>query len=124
MRVLVVDDEEPLRKILARWVHQFGYDVTAVGSAEAAVAEMTRARADIVVTDITMPNQNGLWLIDRIREEWPQTVVIVESGALEPATVLRTRHQGAVDFLPKPFGREMVHQALQRAAAHLAQSRV
>jgi DNA-binding NtrC family response regulator len=119
MRVLVVDDEEALRNILVRWIHQFGYEVTAVASADAAIAEMERVAAAVVITDILMPIHDGLWLLDEVHQRWPKTVVIMESGILDQATVLKTRQQGAVDFLPKPFGREMVYQALERAAARL-----
>lgn len=117
--MLVVDDEEPLRNILARWVHQWGYEVTAVASAEAAIAELERYGAQIVITDIMMPVHDGLWLLEQVHERWPNTIVIMESGVLDPHTVLATKKHGAVDFLPKPYGREMVYQALGRAVSRL-----
>ena len=122
--MLVVDDEEPIRRILVRWIQKWGLEVTAVDSADAAVVEMTRTPADIIITDIMMPIHDGVWLLEQIRERWPKTIVIMESGAQDPSMVLRVKQHGAVDYLPKPFGREMVYQALERAVARLTLDKI
>jgi DNA-binding NtrC family response regulator len=60
-----------------------------------------------------------LWLASEIRERWPQTVVVAVSGAQDMQTVVKMRQHGAIDYVTKPIGREMLHQALERALARL-----
>ena len=88
-------------------------------AAEAAVEEMAKAPAQIVFSDVNMPNFDGVWLAKQIRERWPGTVVVAVSGAQEMETVMKMRQYGAVDYVSKPIGREMLHQALERALAKL-----
>jgi DNA-binding NtrC family response regulator len=117
--VLVVDDEEAIRKLLARWLSGWGYESKHVGSANEAIDAMTADPAAIVLCDVMMPGHDGVWLAEQIRERWPQVAVIMASGAQDLDTVTRMRKQGAVDYVTKPFGREMVRQALQRASERL-----
>jgi DNA-binding NtrC family response regulator len=93
--------------------------VTAVASAADALDEMTASPFPIVVCDVIMPVQDGIWLLAQIRQRWPQTVVLMESGAQEFHTIVKARQFGAVDFVPKPIERELLRQALQRALAAL-----
>jgi len=114
-RVLIVDDEEPIRHLLDRWLTAWGYDAhTAVGAVDA-LEQMAAAPPEIVLCDVMMPVHDGLWLTDRIRERWPEVAVIMASGAQDMATVTSTRKKGAVAFVPKPFDRELLRQALLRA---------
>ena len=124
LRVLVVDDEGSIRTVLTRWLRDWGYDATRVANADDAVREMERRPADIIFADITMPIHDGIWLLEQVHQRWPKAQVIMESGVQESSTVLRAKQFGAVDFLPKPFGREMVHQALERAIARLLTDRI
>ena len=118
-RILVVDDESTIRDILARRLSQWGHDVVTAHNAEAAVEEMTRAPAQIVFSDVIMPVYDGLWLARQIHERWPGTVIVAVSGAQEMETIIKMRKYGAVDYVVKPIGREMLHQALERALAKL-----
>lgn len=120
--VLVVDDEEVVGRVLTRWLSSWGYHAVAVRSADHALAVMEALPAPIVIADIIMPVHDGIWLLEQINARWPDTVMIMESGARDERTVLAARRFGALDFLPKPFGREMLLQALQRAAARISQS--
>ncbi len=121
-RILVVDDEASIREILTRRLTQWGHEVVTADGAESAIAEMSKAPADIVFSDVIMPVYDGIWLATQIQERWPRTVVVAVSGAQEMATVMKMRQHGAVDFVPKPIGREMLHQALERALARLRAS--
>ncbi len=114
--VLIVDDEEPIRLLLSRWLQMWGYEARVAVSAADALAQLETAPASIVLCDVMMPVQDGLWLTDRIRERWPGTAIIMASGAQDMETVTSTRKKGAVDFVSKPFGREMLRQALLRAS--------
>ena len=116
-RVLVVDDEASIRDILTRRLTQWGHHVVTAGGAEAALDAMAAEPADIVFCDVIMPLFNGVWLAQQVRERWPGTVIVAVSGAQDMGTVKKMREQGAVDYVTKPIGREMLHQALQRALA-------
>lgn len=118
-RILVVDDEASIREILFRRLTQWGHDVVTAHNAEAALKEMTKAPAQIVFSDVIMPLLDGVWLAKEIRERWPETVIVAVSGAQEIQTVVKMRQHGAIDYVTKPIGREMLHQALERALARL-----
>lgn len=118
-RILVVDDEAPVRDVLARRLTQWGHEVVTAHSAEQAIEEMSKAPADIVFSDVIMPLFDGVWLAKQVRERWPATVMVAVSGAHEMSTVVKMREHGAVDYVSKPIGREMLHQALERALSKL-----
>ena len=118
-RILVVDDEASIREILSRRLTQWGHEVVTATGAEAALAEMTASPSQIVFSDVIMPLLDGVWLAREIRERWPETVIVAVSGAQEMETVIKMRKHGAIDFVTKPIGREMLHQALERALAKL-----
>lgn len=83
---------------------------------------MEARSATIVFCDLIMPVHDGTWLMERIHERWPETIFIVISAVEDIGKISKTRKLGAVDFVSKPLGREMVYQALQRALT-AAQSR-
>lgn len=118
-RILVVDDEDTVREILFRRLTQWGHDVVAVHGADAALVELEKAPAAIVFSDVIMPLHDGLWLAKEIRERWPDTVIVAVSGAQDMQTIVKMRQHGAIDFVTKPIGREMLHQALERALARV-----
>jgi CheY-like chemotaxis protein len=114
--VLVVDDEQAIRRLLTRWLSGWGYEAKEAGNADEALEMMTAEPADIMLCDVMMPVHDGIWLAEQVRSRWPQTAVIMASSAQDMETVMRMRKQGAVDYVTKPFGREMLRQALQRAS--------
>jgi DNA-binding NtrC family response regulator len=118
-RILVVDDEATIREILFRRLTQWGHEVVAVHGAEVALKELKKAPFQIVFSDVIMPVLDGVWLAKEIRERWPDTVIVAVSGAQEIDTVVKMRQHGAIDFVTKPIGREMLHQALERALARV-----
>jgi DNA-binding NtrC family response regulator len=118
-RILIVDDEATIRDILSRRLTQWGHEVVTADGAEAALTEMQKSPAEIVFSDVIMPVFDGVWLAKEIRQRWPATVIVAVSGAQEMDTVVKMRQHGAIDFVTKPIGREMLHQALERALAKL-----
>ena len=120
--VLVVDDEDAIRRLLTRWLSGWGYDARQAANADEAIDMMAREPADIMLCDVMMPVHDGIWLAEQVRTRWPQTAVIMASSAQDMETVMRMRKQGAVDYVTKPFGREMLRQALQRASQKLQSS--
>lgn len=114
-RILVVDDEESIREILGRRLTEWGHEVTTVASADAALEQMAIDPFPIMFCDVMMPVHDGLWLLEQVRQQWPQTVAVMVSGAQEFSTVMKVQKLGAADYVSKPIGREMLHQALERA---------
>jgi CheY-like chemotaxis protein len=117
--VLVVDDEAPIREALDRMLQEWGYRVKQAASATEALEVMLGQPASIILIDLIMPGQDGFWLIGRIREKWPATPIVVITGADELDAMERSRREGAVDYVLKPFERELLRQALSRAEAAL-----
>jgi CheY-like chemotaxis protein len=117
--VLVVDDEEAIRRLLTRWLTGWGYEAREAANADDALEIMAAEPAEIMLCDVMMPVHDGIWLAEQVRGRWPQTAVIMASSAQDMETVTRMRKQGAVDYVTKPFGREMLRQALQRATTRL-----
>jgi DNA-binding NtrC family response regulator len=113
--VLIVDDETSIRDFLARWLQAWGYTVRTAESADAAVAQMTEEPARIMLCDVTMPGRDGLSLLAEVRDRWPSTAVIMATAVQDVRTVTQSRKDGAVGYVTKPFGRELLRQALQRA---------
>lgn len=117
--ILVVDDEPAVRRLLTRWLEGWGCQVKQAGTATEALALMETEAASIMLCDVKMPDRDGLWLVEQVRPRWPKTAVVMATGVDDFQTVTRSRRDGAVDYLTKPFGRELVRQALRRASAAL-----
>jgi len=113
--ILIVDDEASIRDFLTRWLQAWGYSVKAAASADEASTLMAEEPADIVLCDVMMPGRDGLSLLAEVKERWPKTAVIMATAVQDFQTVMRTRKDGAVDYVTKPFGREPLRQALTRA---------
>jgi two-component system response regulator AtoC len=100
-RILVVEDEEKLRRVLELQLASAGFEVEKARTAEEAlkVAE----RADLVLTDLRLPQMDGLELLATIRRQNSQTPVIVMTAFGTIETAVEAMKTGATDFLLKPF---------------------
>jgi DNA-binding NtrC family response regulator len=112
--VLVVDDESQIRDLLVRWISNEGYQVREAGTSVAALEEMAATPAGIVLCDVNMPGENGLWLTAQLRTKFPETaIVLATSDRTVPAQV--SMQPGVVEYLGKPFTREEVLEAVRIA---------
>ena len=113
-RVLIVDDEESIRRLVSKWTDISGYEVKAASSAEAALLMMHAWTADIVVCDIRMPRYSGVWLIEHLRALYPSTAIIISTGygEVDPSLLVRAKITG---YLAKPYDRETLMAALDHA---------
>jgi CheY-like chemotaxis protein len=119
--VLVVDDEQPIRTILRRQLIGWGYNVRTASNSNDALELMFAEPATIALIDIRMPGKDGLWLTERIREKWPKTSVIIATGVDDIEIVETSKDLGVVDYVRKPFERELLRQALGRAVRALGE---
>jgi response regulator RpfG family c-di-GMP phosphodiesterase len=126
MRVLIVDDEEPLRKLLRHWVEAEGATVIEAGTAEEGLALTQLGGAPAVaLCDIRLPGKDGLWLAEQLHLGFPDTVVLMTTGVLEFDAAVHSLQSGVVDYLVKPFSRERLTEAVNRAFfAHKARRAV
>jgi DNA-binding NtrC family response regulator len=113
-RVLIVDDEESIRRLVSKWTDISGFEVKAASSAEAALLMMHAWTADVVVCDIRMPRYSGVWLIEHLRTLYPTTAIIISTGygEVDPSLLSRAKITG---YLAKPYDRETLMSALDRA---------
>jgi DNA-binding NtrC family response regulator len=120
--VLVVDDEEGIRSLLTAWISSMGHHVIEADSAEAALRVMQSVPVHVAVCDILMPRQDGLWLIDELRRDYPSTAIVIATGLdeLDPAVTLRP---GVAAYVMKPFDPEAFTIALKVALAMQTVSR-
>ena len=110
--VLVVDDDHELRNTVTSWVDACGYDVTEAGSAEDALDSMDDQPADIAVCDVRMAGKDGVWLAWRLREQFPQTAIIMASAVRDVETAVCSLRNDVVDYLLKPFDQTRLSEAL------------
>ena len=112
--VLVVDDEMGIRELLARWLVYGGYDVRTAGSADEALDRVHDHPPAVALCDICMPGHDGLWLAQHIRQEAPETAVIMATGVQDVDSAVTSLRQGVIDYLTKPFGRERLRESVMR----------
>jgi two-component system, OmpR family, KDP operon response regulator KdpE len=117
-RILVVDDEQVITLVLRSGLTKHGYDVRVAGEGEAALDLFQAWIPDLVVTDLSMPNMNGLKLCQRLREI-SSVPVIVLSVKGDEATKVEALDAGADDYVTKPFG---MGELLARVRAALRRS--
>ena len=112
--VLIVDDENGVRDLMARWLEAGGYAVTTAASAEEALGQFEAAPPAVALCDIRMPGHDGIWLAERIRQQYPETAVIMATGVHDVGPAVSTLRQGVIDYLTKPFGRDRLREAVTR----------
>ena len=112
-RVLVVEDEEKLRRVVQLQLQSAGFDVDQAGSAE----EGLRAadRADLIITDLKLPGMDGLELLSNLRRQNSNTPVIVMTAFGTVETAVTAMKSGAADFLLKPFSLDHLMTVVQKA---------
>jgi len=125
-RVLVVDDEEDVRGLVAELLGRAGYEVAEAPNGRAALRELFAAPPDLVLLDVNMPELDGWQTLERIRDvsEVPVVMLTARAGELEKVRGLKA---GADDYVTKPFGRQellaRVDAVLRRAATRAVAER-
>jgi response regulator RpfG family c-di-GMP phosphodiesterase len=127
-RVLVVDDEEPIRTAISRFLRTCGYQVESAGSATDAMQFLARERYMLMLCDIRMPGMTGIALLDHAAAGDPDLAVVMLTAVNDPATATDALAKGAYDYLVKPVElgdlRDAVERALHRRTLRLEQRRV
>ena len=113
--ILIADDDRSIRTVLSQALGRAGYDVRTTGTAANLWRWVSDGEGDLVITDVVMPDENGLDLIPRIRKIRPDLRIIVMSAQNTLLTAVRATERGAFEYLPKPFDLKEVVEVVQRA---------
>lgn len=116
-RVLIVDDEEPVRKMFASYLSD-RYVCSTAANSEEALAHLSRESFSLVLSDLIMPGLSGVELLREIKTRFPDTAVIMISGVDRTQRVLDAIRQGAYDYLIKPCDLEVLQMTVERAIEH------
>ena len=103
--VLIIEDDEALRRMLCRFLRAHGLDVYGAESGEAALGLVTSrdVRPDLLLADVVLPGMSGRAVADALRERWPDLRVLYMSGYTDDAVIRRGVQRGRIAFLQKPF---------------------
>jgi two-component system nitrogen regulation response regulator GlnG len=113
--ILVADDDRAIRMVLTEALGRLGHEVRSTGNAAMLWQWISAGAGDLVITDVVMPDENGLDLIPRIRRLRPGLRVIVMSAQNTLLTAVKATERGAFDYLPKPFDLRQLVASAERA---------
>ena len=120
LRVLVIDDEPPIRKLLRMGLGTQGYEILDAPNGKAALELMT-AKPDLVILDLGLPDTQGLELLRRIRERDESVPIVVLSSRDDEAAKVQALDLGADDYVTKPFGMDELLARIRAALRHQLQ---
>ena len=115
--ILIADDDRAIRTVLSQALGRSGYQVRATSSASTLWRWVEDGEGDLVITDVVMPDENGLDLIPRIKRIRPDLRVVVMSAQSTFMTALKAAQRGAFEYLPKPFDLKELLAVVERALA-------
>ena len=118
--VLVVDDEASVREFVERALNYAGYAVTAVDSGHAALQELGRKDYDLILTDIVMPDLDGIALALKVAKQYPKTKVMIMTGYANQRERAHNLDFLAHDVVAKPFTLEEIGQKVHKVLAKKA----
>jgi two-component system nitrogen regulation response regulator GlnG len=113
--ILVADDDRAIRTVLNQALGRLGYNVRTAGNAATLWRWVSDGEGDLVITDVLMPDENGLDLIPRIKKIRPDLRIIVMSAQNNLLTAVKATERGAYEYLPKPFDLRELIGAVERA---------
>jgi putative two-component system response regulator len=113
-RILVVDDDEWIRDLLARVLIRYGYQVSAAPSAEEALDVLRQSPYDLLISDMILTGMNGLELTSRVAHTHPDLPIVLITAHGHAEMMRQALRQGASDFIPKPFNIETIPIVIER----------
>ncbi len=117
-RILVVDDEESIREVVATMLETQGYRCTAVSNGRAALQHLEKDSLDLVLSDMVMPEMDGLKLLEWLRGHNDDIPIIMVTAMHDLATALEAIRRGAYDYILKPFEKDQLFLSVRRALEH------
>ncbi len=114
-RLLIIDDEAPIRDMLAFFFHKRGFEVLTASNYAEGSASVLRSSPDLILCDIKMPDGNGLDLLRKVKAESPKVPVIMITAHTSAKDAIEAMKAGAVDYISKPFDVEELALLVERA---------
>jgi two-component system nitrogen regulation response regulator GlnG len=118
--ILVADDDRAIRVVLDQALGRLGYQVRSTDKAATLWQWIGNGEGDLVITDVVMPDENGLDLLPRIKKLRPELRVVVMSAQNTLLTAVKATERGAFEYLPKPFDLRELVRTVERALAEPA----
>ena len=126
IEIWIIDDDQSMRWVLEKTLSNNGYQVTAFESASVALSNFKRSqpqeRPRLIITDVRMPGINGFELLKQIKNISPQTPIIVMTAYTDLDTTVQAFHEGAFEYLPKPFDIDDALELVARACEPVEES--
>ncbi|RKX71203.1 two-component system response regulator [candidate division WOR-3 bacterium] len=119
MKILIVEDERRFAQLIGEELKELGYKVCLVGDGTQALKEMEASPYEIVLTDIRMAPMDGVELLKRMKEKWPETEVVMMTAYASVETAVEALRHGAFDYLIKPFDFEELRLTIERIVEKL-----
>jgi putative nucleotidyltransferase with HDIG domain len=116
--ILVVDDEEAIREVVSTMLESKGYKCMSVSNGRAAQDQVKRHTPDLVLSDMIMPEMDGLKLLEWLRQYDPEVPVIMVTAIHDISTALEAIRRGAYDYILKPFEKDQLFLGVDRALQH------
>jgi len=116
--ILVIDDDESIRLGCAQALTQEGYRVQPAEDGATGLRLAAEESFDLVLLDLKMPGISGIQVLEKLKEDSPDTVVVVITGYATIESAVEAMRKGAYDYLPKPFTPEMLSTTVKRAMDH------
>ncbi|MDP3025477.1 MAG: PAS domain S-box protein [candidate division Zixibacteria bacterium] len=116
LKILLVDDESPICSSLKKFLESKGHLVATSLRGKEGLELFKKDKFDLVLSDITMPDMDGIELIKKVKEKDPQAKIIVITGHIQKEKEEKAREAGADEVLIKPFKNELLYQAISKVA--------
>ncbi len=117
-KILVVDDDDSLRRMMEYTLQQSGYKVSVASDGEEALAAVRKEQPRLIVTDLKMERMGGFELLNHVRRDYSDILVIMVTAFGSVESAVEAMQLGAHDYLVKPFSREALRLAVQRALSY------
>jgi DNA-binding NtrC family response regulator len=117
-KILVVDDEDIVRTSCSRTLTPGGFEVKLAKNGREGLNMMGEEAFDIVLTDLKMPDMDGIEVLRKIKEDWPEVEVIIITGYQTVDTAVKSIKLGAFDYIEKPFTPDALMNAVSKALDH------
>lgn len=114
-RILIVDDEDAVRTLLSRFLSSIGYETAEAATADQACNLLKGNEFQVVISDIQMPDRNGLSLLSEVQRSHPKVAVVMLTGCEDVSTAVEAMKAGAHDYVLKPFDLTRVAESVGRA---------
>jgi DNA-binding NtrC family response regulator len=117
-KILIVEDDENLRKVMHVQLEREGYETSSASTAEEAIATLEKSAQNLVMTDLHLPGISGIELLKKLRLDYPETAVIVMTAFGTIQTAVEAMKAGAYDFLTKPIHPYELKMLVKRSLEH------